>query len=184
MDRTSAMETRFGRDLTTGSIPRHLLRFSIPMLVGNMLQSGYSIINMIWVGNIVGEGGLGATAVSFPIMFILIGIAAGVSMATAVLVAQFYGAKNYERMRLVIDNSLYMQIVLSVFLITGGIACSNWLLRLMDTPVEIFSMATSTRTDQVLEDLGNPSFLQSRSAFTCSFCSYHFISLSPPCRSQ
>lgn len=136
-------DKKFGRDLTVGSIPKHLLNFSIPMLVGNMLQSGYSIINMIWVGNIVGEGGLGATAVSFPIMFILIGIAAGVSMATAVLVAQFYGAKNHERMRLVIDNSLYMQIVLSVFLITGGIACSNWLLRLMDTPAEIFSMSSS-----------------------------------------
>jgi putative MATE family efflux protein len=136
-------EKKFGRDLTVGSIPRHLLNFSIPMLVGNMLQSGYSIINMIWVGNIVGEGGLGATAVSFPIMFILIGIAAGVSMATAVLVAQYYGAKNYDRMRLVIDNSLLLQIVMSVVLISSGIACSSWLLRLMDTPAEIFSMASS-----------------------------------------
>jgi putative MATE family efflux protein len=136
-------DQKFGRDLTVGSIPRHLLNFSIPMLVGNMLQSGYSIINMIWVGNIVGEGGLGATAVSFPIMFILIGIAAGVSMATAVLVSQYYGAKNYDRMRLVIDNSLYIQIAMSVVLITGGIACSNWLLSLMDTPAEIFSMASS-----------------------------------------
>jgi putative MATE family efflux protein len=136
-------DKKFGRDLTVGSIPKHLLNFSIPMLVGNMLQSGYSIINMIWVGNIVGEGGLGATAVSFPIMFILIGIAAGVSMATAVLVAQYYGAKNYDRMRLVIDNSLCMQLALSIVLIAGGIGCSNFLLRLMDTPTEIFAMASS-----------------------------------------
>src|SRR5512138_3548590 len=99
-------DQKFGRDLTVGSIPRHLLNFSIPMLIGNMLQSGYSIINMIWVGNIVGENGLGAAAVSFPIMFILIGIGAGVTMATSVLVAQFYGAKNYDRMKKVIDNSI------------------------------------------------------------------------------
>ncbi len=136
-------EKQFGRDLTVGSIPKHLLNFSIPMLVGNMLQSGYSIINMIWVGNIVGERGLGATAVSFPIMFILIGIAAGVSMATAVLVAQYYGAKNYERMRLVIDNSLYIQIALSVVLISTGIICTNSLLRMMDTPAEIFDLSSS-----------------------------------------
>src|SRR5512136_569665 len=133
----------FGKDLTVGSIPKHLVNFSFPMLIGNMLQSGYSIINMIWVGNIVGENGLGATAVSFPIMFILIGIAAGVSMATAVLVAQYYGAKNYDRMRLVIDNSLYLQIALSIVLITSGIACSGLLLRLMDTPAEIFAMSSS-----------------------------------------
>src|SRR5512142_1396836 len=114
-------DKKFGKDLTVGSIPKHLLNFSLPMLVGNMLQSGYSIINMIWVGNIVGEGGLGATAVSFPIMFILIGIAAGVSMATAVLVAQFYGAKKYDRLKLVVDNSVLLQILLSVVLITSGI---------------------------------------------------------------
>ena len=141
--RQPAILLEFGKDLTVGSIPKHLLNFSLPMLAGNMLQSGYSIINMIWVGNIVGEGGLGATAVSFPIMFILIGIAAGVSMATAVLVAQFYGAKKYDRLKLVVDNSVYLQLVVSVVLITSGILCSNFLLRLMDTPAEIFAMSSS-----------------------------------------
>jgi putative MATE family efflux protein len=136
-------DKEFGKDLTVGSIPKHLVNFSLPMLVGNMLQSGYSIINMIWVGNIVGEGGLGATAVSFPIMFILIGIAAGVSMATAVLVAQFYGAKKYDQLKLVVDNSVYLQLALSVVLITGGIFSANFLLRLMDTPGEIFAMSSS-----------------------------------------
>ncbi len=137
------MEKKFGRDLTVGSIPSHLLHFSIPMLIGNMLQSGYSIINMIWVGNIVGENGLGATAVSFPIMFILIGIASGVTMATSVLVAQFYGAKNFPRMKHVIDNSVSLGLVLSGFLTIFGIIFSDFLLRLMNTPEAIFSMASS-----------------------------------------
>ncbi len=137
------MDKKFGRDLTVGSIPRHLLHFSIPMLIGNMLQSGYSIINMIWVGNIVGENGLGAAAVSFPIMFILIGIAAGLTMATSVLVAQFYGAKNYERMKKVIDNSVSVGLVVSATLTIGGILLSDFLLRLMNTPEAIFSMASS-----------------------------------------
>jgi putative MATE family efflux protein len=136
-------DKKFGRDLTVGSIPKHLISFSLPMLLGNMLHSGYSIINMIWVGHIVGADGLGATAVSFPIMFILIGIAAGVSMATAVLVAQFYGAKKMDKLTMVVDNSVLLQLILSVVLITGMIALSNPLLRLMDTPPEIFPMASS-----------------------------------------
>jgi putative MATE family efflux protein len=136
-------EKKFGRDLTVGSIPKHLIDFSLPMLLGNMLQSGYSIINMIWVGHIVGAGGLGATAVSFPIMFILIGIAAGVSMATAVLVAQFYGARKVDRLKMVVDNSVCLQLALSAVLITSMILSTNHLLRLMDTPPEIFSMASS-----------------------------------------
>ncbi len=134
---------KFGRDLTVGSIPKHLLHFSIPMLLANMLQSGYSIINMIWVGNIVGENGLGATAVSFNIMFILIGLAAGLTMATSVLIAQYYGAKNYERMKKVVDNSVSICIVLSIILTVVGIALSDFLLRLMDTPPEVFAISSS-----------------------------------------
>ncbi len=136
-------DKKFGTDLTVGSIPKHLISFSLPMLFGNMLQSGYSIINMVWVGHIVGADGLGATAVSFPIMFILIGIAAGVSMATAVLVAQFYGAKRLDQLKMVVDNSVCLQLALSVVLITGMIALSNPMLRLMDTPQEIFAMSSS-----------------------------------------
>ncbi len=137
------MIKEFGKDLTVGSIPRHLLAFSIPMLIGNMLQSGYSIINMIWVGRIVGENGLGATAVSFPIMFILIGLAIGSTMATSVLVAQYYGAKNFEMLKRAVDNSVLISIILSILLTVGGILCSEYLLRLMDTPASIFPMASS-----------------------------------------
>ncbi len=132
------MDKKFGRDLTVGSIPRHLLAFSLPMLAGNALQSGYSIINMIWVGNIVGEGGLGATAISFPIMFIIIGLASGATMATSVLVAQYYGAKNFSRMKRVIDNSVSIGLVASIVLAALGIIFSAFLLGLMDTPKEIF----------------------------------------------
>jgi putative MATE family efflux protein len=136
-------DKKFGKDLTVGSIPKHLISFSLPMLLGNMLMSGYGIINMIWVGHIVGAGGLGATAVSFPIMFILIGIAAGVSMATAVLVAQFYGAKKLDLLKMVVDNSVCLQLTLSAVLTTSMILSADFLLRLMDTPPEIFSMASS-----------------------------------------
>ena len=55
--------------MTVGSIPRHLLRFSIPMLIGNLIQIGYSIINTIWVGHLVGENAVGAIGVSFPCLF-------------------------------------------------------------------------------------------------------------------
>jgi putative MATE family efflux protein len=136
-------DTKFGKDLTVGSVPMHLLHFSIPMLLGNMIQSGYSIINMIWVGNIVGENGLGATAVSFPIMFILIGLAAGVTMATSVLVAQFYGAKDNERLKRVVDTSFAVCIVLSIVLTVILISLSDFLLKLMDTPPAIFSISSS-----------------------------------------
>ncbi len=136
------MDSQFGKDLTVGSIPKHLLAFSIPMLLGNLLQTGYSIINMIWVGNILGENAVGATAVSFPIMFILIGLAAGATMATSVLVAQSYGAKDFEKMKKVVDNSLTLTLIAIVILTAAMFSSSDLILRLMDTPAEVLPLAS------------------------------------------
>ena len=82
-------DQKFGRDLTAGSIPQHPLNFSNPALVSNMFQSGYRVINMIGVGNIVSENSWGPPAGSFSIISVLTRIAAGPSMAAAVLVAQY-----------------------------------------------------------------------------------------------
>ncbi len=54
-EKGSKMDKELGKDLTVGSIPRHLLVFSIPMLIGNLARTGYHIINMIWVGHLVGK---------------------------------------------------------------------------------------------------------------------------------
>jgi len=64
--------------MSVGSIPRHLLRFSIPMLIGNLIQISYSIINTIWVGHLVGENAVGAIGVSFPVFFTLLGLSMGI----------------------------------------------------------------------------------------------------------
>lgn len=137
------MSQKFGKDLTTGSIPRHLITFSLPMLLGNLLQTGYSIVNTIWVGNKVGPDAVAATAVSFPIVFILIALAAGATLATTILVSQYYGAKDYIMVKRVINNSFSVAIIGGLLLTIAGILTGDSLLRLMGTPPEIFSMASS-----------------------------------------
>lgn len=137
------MSQKFGKDLTTGSIPKHLLDFSIPMLLANLLQTGYSIINTIWVGNKVGDNAVGAVQVSFPIIFMLISLAAGATLATTILVSQYYGAKNFEMVEKVVNNSFSIAILMGVALTIIGILVSDPILRLMDTPQEIFGMASS-----------------------------------------
>ncbi|MDD4152914.1 MAG: hypothetical protein PHD91_04280, partial [bacterium] len=68
---------RQGRDLTTGSIPRHLVAFTLPMLAGSALQTAYSFVNAIWVGQFLGKADLAAITVSFPIVFVLMALAGG-----------------------------------------------------------------------------------------------------------
>lgn len=137
------MSNKFGKDLTTGSISKHLITFSLPMLIGNVLQTGYGIVNTIWVGNKVGPDAVGATAVSFPIIFILIALASGATLATTILVSQYYGAKDYKMVEKIINNSFSISIIGGILLTAIGIIFADSMLRVMDTPTEIFAMASS-----------------------------------------
>jgi len=129
--------------MSVGSIPKHLLRFSIPMLIGNLIQIGYSIINTIWVGHLVGENAVGAIGVSFPIFFTLLGLSMGISMASTILIAQYYGAKKYEMVERVVGNSFSLALIAGTILTVAAILSSDFLLGLMDTPPENFAMASS-----------------------------------------
>lgn len=136
------MDSELGRDLTVGSIPRHLLVFSIPMLIGNLARTGYHIINMIWVGHLVGKDAVGAVGVSFPIIFILIGVFIGMSLATTILVAHHYGAKDYDAVEKIVSNSFLLSVIIGGFFTITGMFSSDFFLSLMDTPPENFAMAS------------------------------------------
>ena len=134
---------RFGKDLTQGSIPRHLLTFSIPMLLGNLIQIGYSVVNTVWVGHLVGENAVGAAGVATPIIFVTIGLAMGLTMATTVLVAQYYGAKDFRTVERVVDNSFSLALIVGAILTILGVTMGDYLLRLMKAPPENFGMASA-----------------------------------------
>ena len=61
----NVVNNRFGKDLAAGSIPKNLIAFALPILIGNLLSTGYSVINTMWVGNLIGKDAVGAVAVSF-----------------------------------------------------------------------------------------------------------------------
>jgi putative MATE family efflux protein len=135
------MSENFGKDLTQGSIPRHLLSLAVPMLVANLLGTGYNIINAIWVGRLVGSDALGAVAVSFPVTFIFVGVAIGATMATTVLVSQFYGARNFSMVKKAVGTSFTLSMILAVASTVCGILASGRILRLLKTPESIFPLA-------------------------------------------
>lgn len=79
------------RDFTTGSIPKHVIYFSLPMFAGNILQALYNTVDSVWVGQFLGKGALGAVSVSFPLIMALLAMVMGLTMATTTLVAQYRG---------------------------------------------------------------------------------------------
>jgi len=134
---------KFGKDLTEGSIPRHLLSLAVPMLLANLLSTGYNIVDAIWIGRFVGKEAIGAVAVSFPVMFIFIGVAAGATMATTVLVSQFYGARNMPMVSKTISTSFTISIAMSILFAVIGIFTVNDILHLLGTPESVFPLAAS-----------------------------------------
>ena len=130
-----------GRDCTTGSIPRHLLAVAAPMLIGNFIQSGYTIIDAVWVGRVVGKAAMGAIAVSFPILFIFIAVATGATMATTILISQYFGAGNTEQVKKTIGASLFFALLLSIVITVAGLLTAGAILRLLKTPDSIIGVA-------------------------------------------
>lgn len=140
------MQNKFGRDFTTGSIPQHIIFFSLPMLIGNLLQTAYNIVDTIWVGKYAGPEGVGATAASFPIVFILIALSSGATIATTILVSHYFGAKEFEDLKKVVDTSYVLGFFISSVLTITGILLSGKILEIMNTPSEIIDLARSYLT--------------------------------------
>lgn len=130
-------------DLTAGSIPRHLVTFSLPLLIGNVLQALYNTVDAIWVGRFVGPEALGAVSASFPIIMFLVSLLMGVSMATTVLVSQYAGARQYDMVRKTIANSLTLGGLASLVITVIGIAVSGRILTILNVPEEILEMSSA-----------------------------------------
>ena len=129
------------RDLTTGSVWRHLIEFSWPLFLGNLFQVLYNTVDTYWVGRFLGTAALGAVSVSFPVVMVLVAAIAGLTMATTALVAQFRGAGDEVRVRRTVATSLVMLSLVGLSVMTIGIAWRVPILNLIRTPAQILDQA-------------------------------------------
>jgi putative MATE family efflux protein len=132
-----------GRDLTTGSIPWHVVAFSMPMLAGNLLQTAYSLINAFWVGKFLGTTALAAITVSLPAVFVLIAVAAGITLATNILIAQYFGAREWPGIKRVVQTSVVLVGGLSFVFLALGLLLAARLLKAINAPPEVLPAATA-----------------------------------------
>ncbi|MBO8140786.1 MAG: MATE family efflux transporter [Firmicutes bacterium] len=129
------------RDFTTGSIWQHILVFSWPMFVGNLFQALYNTVDSFWVGRYIGPEALGAVSISFPVIFALVALIMGLTMATTTLVAQYRGARDDVQVRRTVANSLILIAASGLVSSVAGIVWRVPILRLMRTPEEILEPA-------------------------------------------
>ncbi len=131
------------RTLTEGSIPAGLFKFSLPILMANVLQSLNGSVNSIWVGRYLGEAALTATSNANTVMFLLIGAAFGVALAATILIGQFIGANNIRETRRVVGTSATFFAAISIAMAIAGLLLCRPLLIAMSTPADSLPLAVA-----------------------------------------
>ena len=129
------------RDFTEGSILKQLVYFTVPMLLANLLQAMYSVVDAIWVGRLIGHQAFDAVSTTVPMIFLLVSAIIGLAMATNILVGHAFGSKNMKYLSKVLTNSFISTGFLCIFISALGIIFSKPLLSLLNTPDEIKPMS-------------------------------------------
>jgi putative MATE family efflux protein len=126
--------------LLEGPIISSLLRLAVPIVLANILQAGYQIIDAFWVGRL-GEAAVAAVSVSTPVNFFTISLGIGFAIAGSTLIAQYVGAKNTGMVNQVAAQTLLMVVLVSVVLGITGYFVTPGLLRLMGVAPDVYSGA-------------------------------------------
>ena len=145
-------------NLTEGSILKALLTLALPIVLGNLLQTGYQLVDAFWVGRL-GAGAVAAVAVSFPINFLLIALGSGFSVAGSVLVAQNYGARNLAMVNHIAAQMLVLEMALALVLTVVAHLGSPLILHLIGVGPDIFAQADQFQRTLFLGLVFNFGFL-------------------------
>lgn len=138
------MDKRKGNtDLTEGKVWKVIVRFAVPLLVGNLLQQFYNITDSIIVGQFLGKEALAAVSASFFIYYFIISLVIGVGSGTTVVISQLFGAKQYQKVQLAFSSFFIFMLVGGIILSIAGIIFAEPVFRLNNTPEEVIPQAVA-----------------------------------------
>ena len=130
-------------DMTVGDPVRQIVRFMIPMLIGNVFQQLYNTVDSIIVGKFVGDNALAAVGSAGPIVNLLLVLFIGISVGAGIMVSQYFGARQRNSLSRAIGCCITMTLVASVIVMVIAPLVSMPLLRLIRTPDEIIDWCNS-----------------------------------------
>ena len=147
---TAVKKSVFGRrkdvDMTQGNIFKHLLTFAVPLLIGNIFQQLYNMVDTWVVGNYVSDEAFSAVGTVGPITYLLIGFFIGFSSGSSVVISQYYGAKRYDKVRDTVHTAIVMTFLLGIAFTVIGVLMVPLMLSLMNTPETVVPEATEYLT--------------------------------------
>lgn len=130
------------QDFTTGREAPLILRFALPMLLGNVFMQTYQLVDSIIVGRYLGKEALAAVGASTPIIFMIVALIMGISMGASVVVSQYFGARDLDKVRATCDTLFLFLLVAGAAVSILGVVFSRQILGLMDLPADVLPHAT------------------------------------------
>lgn len=129
------------KDLTEGNEGKLILNFTMPMLLGNVFQQMYNVVDSIIIGKFLGKEALAAVGASFPLIFTLIAFIIGITIGSTVVISQYFGAKEMGKVKRAIDTLYIFMFIASIALTVLGIFFSDDIFRLISLPDDVIPLA-------------------------------------------
>lgn len=128
-------------DMTTGSVFKKILFFSFPLFIGNIFQQLYSLVDAVAVGQYVGKDALAGVGIAANVLFLMISFVIGITMGSSTVISQLFGAKKLDELRRAVSTTIIYLFFASLAITALGLFLTGPLLRLLDTPPEVFDYA-------------------------------------------
>ena len=129
------------QDMTVGKPLENLIIFSVPLLIGNLVQQMYNTVDSIVVGRYVGDAALAAVGLSTPILNFLLLLFMGISTGAGILVSQYFGAHKQKELEKTVGTCLTLTFISSLIIMALGTVIVRPLMTLLDTPPDVYDMA-------------------------------------------
>lgn len=124
-------------DMTTGSIWKRMVSFAVPVFLGNLCQQLYNAVDSVIVGKFVGKQALAAVASSGNLIFMMTGFFMGLFIGAGIVIAQYFGARNYEKVRSAVHTDIAFALCCGVLLTLLGVFFTPTILTWMRTPADV-----------------------------------------------
>ena len=124
-------------DMTEGSIIRHLIMFAIPLLIGNLFQMMYNMVDTWVVGRFVSDAAFSAVGTLGSVTNLMIGFFMGLTSGAGVVIARLFGAKQYDRVKSAVNTSIIMTVALCVLFTVIGLVMIPLFMQMLDMPDEV-----------------------------------------------
>ncbi|MCI6887306.1 MAG: MATE family efflux transporter [Lachnospiraceae bacterium] len=129
-------------NMTEGNITRHLIHYSVPLILGNLFQLTYNAVDSIIAGRFIGKEALAAEGMASPVMNLVILGISGICMGAAVLMSEFFGAGQYEKLKREMSTAVLFGLYFSLAVTGIGILCTPVLLRALHVPENLMDMTS------------------------------------------